>query len=121
MTISYTSERDGLAARIRGMREYLGYTQQQVADYLGIHRPSLSEMEAGRRGVDSLELKKIAKLFRTPIEYFLGTEEEKVIEETTELVKGLDEEDRKEVLRYAEYLTWRKRYKEEKDEKIDKG
>lgn len=39
----------GIVAELRHRRRELGITQDQVADRLGLHRPSWSEVEAGRR------------------------------------------------------------------------
>jgi len=46
-----------------GSAEYLGLSQEYVAQQTGIPRPAISEIEAGRRKVDSLELKRLSKLY----------------------------------------------------------
>lgn len=98
-----------LSSRLRERREYLGYSQQEVADYLDLHRPAISEIEAGRRKVDVLELKKLARLFETPVSCLLGGANVPPSQEVVDLVENLDEKDREEVLRFAEFLQWRKR------------
>ena len=45
-----------IASRLKAAREQAGLTQGQVARLLGLHRPSVSEMEAGRRSVSAEEL-----------------------------------------------------------------
>jgi len=55
--------RTDLAERLRRAREEVGLTQQQVADWLGIRRPAVAEMEAGSRTVKSSELAKLASLY----------------------------------------------------------
>lgn len=100
-----------IAQRIREAREYLGLSQGVVADAIGVPRPSISMMESGQRKVSADELRKLAKLYRKPYEYFLG---EEVVDETAEsaesvtalfrAAKDLSENDRLQVLRFAEFL-----------------
>lgn len=52
-----------LVQRLRQAREEAGLTQQRVADWLGIRRPAVAEMEAGSRAVKSWELTKLASLY----------------------------------------------------------
>ena len=61
-----------LGARLRQLRESLGYTQKQVAESLGLHRPTISEIEAGRRDVTSQELFEFAKLYVTSLSDLLA-------------------------------------------------
>ena len=56
-------ERKTIAARLRTAREMSGLSQAQVAKALDLHRPSVSEMEAGRRRVSAEELAKLADLY----------------------------------------------------------
>lgn len=64
--------RKGIATRLRKAREDLGFTQREVADKLGLHRPAISEVEAGRRSVTSEELYAFGELFGMPIHVLLG-------------------------------------------------
>jgi len=63
-------DRQRLGARLREAREYLGLSQDEVAKYLSIPRTALSHIESGQRGVDALELKKMAQLYKQPVVYF---------------------------------------------------
>lgn len=56
-------ERMEIAKRLRAAREQCGLSQGQVADMMGMQRPSVSELEAGRRGVSAEELVKFAKIY----------------------------------------------------------
>jgi Zn-dependent peptidase ImmA (M78 family)/DNA-binding XRE family transcriptional regulator len=56
-----------IARRLREARESLGLTQADVAKELGVHRPTISEIEAGRRAVTSLELYELSRIFAVPI------------------------------------------------------
>ena len=56
--------------RLRTSRDYLGFSQDEVAKHLGISRTALSNIESGQRKVDALELKKLAALYQRSIAYF---------------------------------------------------
>jgi transcriptional regulator with XRE-family HTH domain len=59
-----TTEREEIARRIRAAREDAGLSQGQAAKQLQMHRPTISEIEAGRRRVSAEELKQFAALYR---------------------------------------------------------
>jgi transcriptional regulator with XRE-family HTH domain len=63
------SNRERLAERLRAAREAAGLTQGQVARILDMHRPSISEIEAGRRRVSAEELKVFAETYGVMIEW----------------------------------------------------
>ena len=67
-------DRKTLGERLREAREYLGFSQEEVATYLGVSRSALSNMESGQRKVDALELKKLAGLYKRPVSHFTGDE-----------------------------------------------
>lgn len=95
-----------LAQRIRAEREYLKLNQSQVAEVLGIPRAAVSALETGRRRVSGLELKKLATLFGTSGDRLLGRD---VDDDPTAIAlfrtaKALTEDDRLQVLRFAEFL-----------------
>jgi transcriptional regulator with XRE-family HTH domain len=104
------AELDQLAARLREAREYLGLSQEFVAEKLGVPRASISAMETGKRKVSSLELKEMARLYKRPISYFLGEDEERLVADNQtahalfRTASRLTEEDRIQLLRFAEFL-----------------
>lgn len=55
--------REKIASRLRQFREALGLTQAQVAQQLGVHRPTVSEIEAGRRTLTAEELYRLAAMY----------------------------------------------------------
>lgn len=57
--------------RLKKARESRGINQQSAADFLKIPRTAVTQIEAGKRSVSTLELTKFAKLYRYPISYFL--------------------------------------------------
>jgi transcriptional regulator with XRE-family HTH domain len=67
------TQKDRLAARLRTAREMAGLSQGQVAKMLGLHRPSISEMEAGRRKVSAEEVARLAELYRVDIDWLTGS------------------------------------------------
>jgi transcriptional regulator with XRE-family HTH domain len=101
-------EGPGLGARLRSSREYLGLSQEEVAEHMGLSRPAISNIEAGKRKVSTEELTRFAKLYRRPYEYFLGQEAELPQDETTgalfRAARDLSEGDKEQVLRFAEFL-----------------
>lgn len=95
-----------LARRLRESREYLGLSQEAVAEQLGVPRASVSAMEAGKRKVSSMELRDLARLYRTSVEQLLGEEREEdpVVSALYRTARNLTQEDREQVLRFAEFL-----------------
>src|SRR5688572_28692032 len=59
-----------LATRLREAREYLGLSQGQVAQHLGLSRSALSNIETGQRKVEVVELTRLATLYKRPVAYF---------------------------------------------------
>jgi transcriptional regulator with XRE-family HTH domain len=109
-------DRKTLGERLREAREYLGYSQDQVATFLGVSRSALSLMESGQRKVDALELKKLAGLYKRSVGYFTGEEEDAAIgadvKHLARKVSDLSSEDREELARFADFLRARKQKKE---------
>ncbi len=95
-----------LAERLREAREYLGLSQQFVADQTGIPRVAISSIENGKRKVDALELEALARLYKYPITYFLdgALEAPASVRALAREAEKLTERDRHEVLRFAQFL-----------------
>lgn len=66
--------RQDIAERLREARTELGFTQAEVAEALGVHRPTISEIEAGRRAVTSEELHRLSELYAVPLATLLSEE-----------------------------------------------
>lgn len=116
--ISPEAEGMQLGRRFREVREYLGFSQQMVADRTGIARSSISDIERGARRVNSLELKKLARLYRRPAGYFLderpdATPGDHAIAGLARALAQLTEGDRDAVVRFAEYLRDRRAAEQE--------
>jgi len=59
-----------IASKIRVLRKTRGYTQQQLADMLGVQRATISNYEIGRRCPHIKELQKLAEILGVNLEYF---------------------------------------------------
>ena len=106
-TITDEIEQQQLGARLRESREYIGLLQEDVAKALGIPRASVSALEAGKRRVTSLELRRLARLYRRPVVWLLG-EEAPEVDSSAPLLRAtaaLSEGDKEQVLRFAEFLA----------------
>jgi transcriptional regulator with XRE-family HTH domain len=104
---SDVSEQVALGARLRESREYIGLLQEDVATALGIPRTSVHALEAGKRKVTGLELRRLARLYRRPVGWLLGEEDIQLdgAESLFRAAAALSETDREQVLRFAEFLA----------------
>jgi len=98
-----------LAELLREAREYLGLSQQFVAEHTGIPRLAIGAIENGKRKVEALELEALARLYRHPITHFLDNAEHALGEPATvralaREARELTEGDRDQVLRFARFL-----------------
>lgn len=57
---------------IRNLREDRDWTQQYVADYLGVNRRTYSAYETGTNSMTPETLIQLAELYDTSIDYLLG-------------------------------------------------
>lgn len=65
-----------LGRRLREAREMCGRSQQEAADAIEAPRTAITQLEAGNRAVSTLELTRLAKLYRVNITHFFFEEEE---------------------------------------------
>ena len=63
--------------RLRQARELAGLSQGQVARILNVHRPTISEIEAGNRRVSAEEIARFAEVYEVGIEWLFGQGPEK--------------------------------------------
>lgn len=108
-----TTERAKLAERLRDAREYLGFSQDQVAQYLGVSRSALSNIETDQRKVEATELKRLATLYKKPLTYFTGELDPPGdalppdVEHIARKASKLTPKDRQELARFADFLRSR--------------
>ena len=110
-------DRDGkmeqveVARRLRSARETLGLTQEDVASALGIPRTSVIAMEAGKRNVTALEIRRLARLYRREVSWLLGEGSELIEDGSAEdqalfrATAQLSADDKEQVLRFARFLA----------------
>ena len=67
-----SAKRTVIAERLKEARKLAGVSQGHVAKILGLHRPSISEIEAGNRRVSADELARLAKIYDVGVAWLLG-------------------------------------------------
>lgn len=72
MTDSLDAQRSAIAERLREARKAAGLSQGQVAKLLQMHRPTISEIEAGNRRVSAEELVKFAETYDVTVSWLLN-------------------------------------------------
>jgi transcriptional regulator with XRE-family HTH domain len=65
-----------LSERLRFAREQAGLSQAQVAKMMGVHRPTISEIEAGRRRVTAEEMVEFARIYDVSISWLSGSDKD---------------------------------------------
>jgi len=95
-----------LAERLREAREYLGLSQEFVAQQTGISRVAVSAIENGKRKVEAVELTALATLYKYPVTYFLdgALEEPASVRAIARAATTLTDRDREQVLQFAQFL-----------------
>jgi transcriptional regulator with XRE-family HTH domain len=61
-----------IAARLKKARKLAGLSQGQAAKKMGMHRPTVSEIEAGNRNVTVPELAQFAELYDVDMAWLSG-------------------------------------------------
>ena len=72
MTNLDSVKRAQIAKRLKEARKLAGLSQGHVAKMLGLHRPSISEMEAGNRRVSADEIAQLAEIYDVSVAWLLG-------------------------------------------------
>ena len=78
MTKFDSSKRSQVAERLKEARKLAGLSQGHVAGLLGLHRPSVTEMEAGKRRVSADELARLAEIYDVSVAWLIGEAPEKL-------------------------------------------
>ena len=65
------AKRSQIADRLKEARKLAGLSQGQVAKMLGLHRPSVSEIETGNRRVAADELARFAEIYDVSVAWLL--------------------------------------------------
>lgn len=64
----YSKGQRALVERLKRAREEAGLDQSQAAQKLGTTQSYISKLESGQRRIDVIQLKEIAKIYKTRIE-----------------------------------------------------
>ena len=72
MTETEATKRAIVAERLKEARKLAGISQGHVAKILGLHRPSISGMESGKRRVSAYELARLAEIYDVGVPWLLG-------------------------------------------------
>lgn len=72
MTNIQEDKRTLIASRLREARKMAGISQGQVAKILDMHRPTITEIEAGNRRVSAEELSKFAEIYDVTVSWLLA-------------------------------------------------
>ena len=99
---------DSAGTRLRETREYLGFSQEEVARHLGLSKGGLSLMEDGGRRPEDSELRALSKPYRTSVEFLVdagrGMPGWESFPDLDQASADLSAADRNEVLRFAQFL-----------------
>lgn len=98
--------------RIKELRSSLGFSVDEFAKIIGVHRASIYRYE-GNSGNDTRDIPisvavKICEKFNVSMDWLSGTSESKFLNQSpnilTEIYESLTEEGRKELFNYAMYI-----------------
>ncbi len=77
--MSKTDEKNkAIGGRMRMAREQVGLSQGQVAKMLNLHRPSVTETEAGRRKASPQELAEYARIYGVSIDWLVNVDTDEI-------------------------------------------
>lgn len=111
-----------LIERIKKVRRAHGLTQKQFADAIGYSQGNIGDWERGRSSPSAAAIQSIVNTFNVNSAWLLTGVEEGAKKEAAKnnidflFFRKLNEEDKKDVIKYAEYLAW-KRSQEEEEKK----
>ena len=94
-----------IGERLRKLRKYMGLTQEQVANILGLGRDAIIRIEKGNRKIDLQELINFSKLYSISMDE-LTAQEHIINGNDVALARGfseLSEKDKKEIISLIEY------------------
>lgn len=97
---------------LKDIRQRIGKSQQEVADFLQMQRASYANIENNRRDPDTSTILKLSEYFHCSIDELFGKDAERITDAGTEserraarLFSDLNEEGQEKALEYLEFLT----------------
>lgn len=109
-----SDQRLAIASRIRLARERAGLSQGQVAKMLQMHRPTISEIEAGRRSVSAEELTEFAKIYAVTVNWLTSQPQDPSTDRVELAARELSKLKPRDVDRLMDLLTSLRRQPEDK-------
>lgn len=109
-----------IGENIRKIREEKGFTQQQIADLVGMHRSNYSKIETGQRELSVASLSKVARFFSMTLDQLVNFEgdipneitlEDKTTLEQVKLIEQLEPEDKNMVFRLIDTILTKQKFK----------
>lgn len=104
--------------RIKSARLKAGLSQKEVALSLGVKGPSVHAWETGKTQPTAANLKTLAHLYKVPVDYLLGEDENPELEKTKSPItdddikfalfggtEGITDADYEDVKRYAAFIA----------------
>lgn len=110
-----------IGENIRKIREDKGFTQQQIADLVGMHRSNYSKVETAQRELSISALAKVAKFFEMSLDELVNFEgnapkevtlEDRTTLEQVKLIGSLEPEDKNMVFRLIDTIVTKKKFKD---------
>lgn len=110
-----------LGNTIKQIREEKGFTQQQIAELVNMHRSNYSKIESGQREISIEALLTIARHFGMTLDDLVNFEgnvpaevtiEDKSLIEQVKLIQQLEPEEKSMVFKMIEALLTRKKFKD---------
>jgi transcriptional regulator with XRE-family HTH domain len=65
-----------IGQRMKNFRKASDFSQQTLAELLGVSRPTISQIENGERKICAEELVKLAEIFNTSVDRLINPEKE---------------------------------------------
>lgn len=97
-------DREKIAARLKDARILAGLSQAQAADKLGLQRPAISEIEAGKRKVSAEEIIQFSNLYRVAASWLLLEDDTEDLKFAARELSKLKPEDRQRLLEVLKIL-----------------
>ena len=97
-----------IGTRLRDARKYLGLSQEDVANVMGLPRTAINKIENGKRKVDTVELANFARLYQQPVSVLAGEAEALPVPESVKALartaSELSDKDQEALLNFANFL-----------------
>lgn len=96
------TEREQIASRLKDARIQSGLSQENACKIIGIPRPAISEIEAGRRKVSAEEIIQFGKIYKVDVSWLLLKEDESLFSDEIKVAARelgkMKKEDRKKLI-----------------------